>query len=245
MPATTSFSLNTRAAFSPNQKALSSPAKHGYELLNNHAASRPTSHPLKMTIVSPFDDTNSSTDDAAATTITTPSELTSDGSDGEILDLTWDNVELVLDEMRPFLIQDGGNVAIDDIDGPVVKLELQGACGTCPSSTMTMRMGLERRLKERIPEIQEVIQAIPDGPPLDEEQVNVILDGVRPFLQVAGGSIEVESITGVGGFSPIIILKMTGKASKLRSVQKEIIQRLQKHFMIPNLRIEFNEGLPF
>lgn len=243
MPATTSFSLNTRAAFSPNQKALS-PVKHGYELLNNHSTSRSTSHPLKMTIVSPFDDTNSSADDATATTITTPDELTS-GGDGEILDLTWDNVEMVLDEMRPFLIQDGGNVAIEDIDGPVVKLELQGACGTCPSSTMTMRMGLERRLKERIPEIQEVIQAIPDGPPLDEDQVNVILDGVRPFLQVAGGSIEVESIAGIGGFSPLITLKMTGKASKLRSVQKEIIQRLQKHFMIPNLRIEFNEGLPF
>lgn len=59
----------------------------------------------------------------------------------EFLDLTWENVERVLDEMRPYLIQDGGNVAITEIDGPVVKLELQGACGTCPSSTQTMKMG--------------------------------------------------------------------------------------------------------
>ena len=58
------------------------------------------------------------------------------------LELTWDNVEAVLDEMRHFLIQDGGNVAIQEIDGPVVRLELQGACGTCPSSTQTMKMGL-------------------------------------------------------------------------------------------------------
>ena len=58
------------------------------------------------------------------------------------LELTWENVDAVLDEMRHFLIQDGGNVAIQEIDGPVVRLELQGACGTCPSSTQTMKMGL-------------------------------------------------------------------------------------------------------
>ncbi|OEU14754.1 NifU-domain-containing protein, partial [Fragilariopsis cylindrus CCMP1102] len=74
--------------------------------------------------------------------------------------LTWDNVEAVLDEMRHFLIQDGGNVIISEIDGPVVRLELQGACGSCPSSTQTMKMGLERGLREKIPEIQEVIQAM-------------------------------------------------------------------------------------
>jgi hypothetical protein len=49
-----------------------------------------------------------------------------------------------------------GNVVVAEIDGPVVKLELQGNCGSCPSSTMTMKMGLERRLKEKIPEISEV-----------------------------------------------------------------------------------------
>ena len=54
------------------------------------------------------------------------------------------HVELVLDEMRPYLIADGGNVALRDIDAGVVVLELQGACGSCPSSSMTMKMGLER-----------------------------------------------------------------------------------------------------
>jgi hypothetical protein len=62
-------------------------------------------------IVSPFDESNTNSAPTA----------TSDGP----LELTWDNVEKVLDEMRPFLIQDGGNVAIKEIDGPVVKLELQ------------------------------------------------------------------------------------------------------------------------
>ncbi|WP_364421340.1 NifU family protein [Moorena sp. SIO3H5] len=72
--------------------------------------------------------------------------------------LTPENVETVLDEMRPYLIADGGNVELVELDGPTVKLRLQGACGSCPSSTMTLRMGIERRLKEFIPEIIEVEQ---------------------------------------------------------------------------------------
>ncbi|MBW4512979.1 MAG: NifU family protein [Scytonematopsis contorta HA4267-MV1] len=74
------------------------------------------------------------------------------------MELTSQNVETVLDEMRPYLISDGGNVELVDIDGPIVKLRLQGACGSCPSSTMTLRMGIERRLKEMIPEIAEIEQ---------------------------------------------------------------------------------------
>jgi len=77
-----------------------------------------------------------------------------------ILTLTPDNVESVLDEMRPYLIADGGNVELVELDGPVVRLRLQGACGSCPSSTMTLRMGIERRLREIIPEIAEVEQVM-------------------------------------------------------------------------------------
>lgn len=76
----------------------------------------------------------------------------------EILALTSDNVETVLDDLRPYLMADGGNVELVEIDGPVVRLRLQGACGSCPSSTMTLRMGIERRLREFIPEIAEVEQ---------------------------------------------------------------------------------------
>lgn len=76
------------------------------------------------------------------------------------LALTPDNVETVLDELRPYLISDGGNVELVEIEGPIVKLRLQGACGSCPSSTMTLKMGIERRLREKIPEIVEVEQAL-------------------------------------------------------------------------------------
>ncbi|MBN4004406.1 NifU family protein [Nostoc sp. LPT] len=76
------------------------------------------------------------------------------------MELTIDNVETVLDEMRPYLMSDGGNVELVELDGPVVKLRLQGACGSCPSSAMTLRMGIERRLKEMIPEITEIEQVV-------------------------------------------------------------------------------------
>jgi hypothetical protein len=72
--------------------------------------------PLGMTIVSPFD----SSEDAASTATYTPLP-----SNDEPLELTWENVDMVLEEMRPYLLQDGGNVAISEIDGPVVRLELQ------------------------------------------------------------------------------------------------------------------------
>jgi len=74
------------------------------------------------------------------------------------LALTNENVETVLDDLRPYLMSDGGNVELVEIDGPIVKLRLQGACGSCPSSAMTLKMGIERRLREFIPEIVEVEQ---------------------------------------------------------------------------------------
>ncbi|GAX16630.1 hypothetical protein FisN_23Lh241 [Fistulifera solaris] len=182
-------------------------------------------------IISPFDDSDNKS--------STSSTKTATDIDKGPLDLTWENVELVLDSMRSYLIQDGGNVVISEIDGPVVRLELQGACGTCPSSTQTMKMGLERGLKERIPEIQEVVQKMPEGPELTDEQINVVLDGVRPFLQVAGGSIDIDRIEGKDGLQPAIFLNMRGSSASLNSVKLEIAQRLQRHFMMAGLRIEW------
>ncbi|MGA1621784.1 MAG: NifU family protein [Synechocystis sp.] len=76
------------------------------------------------------------------------------------MELTLDNVETVLDELRPYLMADGGNVEVVELDGPIVKVRLQGACGACPSSTMTLKMGIERKLREMIPEIAEVEQVL-------------------------------------------------------------------------------------
>ena len=184
-------------------------------------------------IVSPFDQSSSSSS-SSTTTSSGPPPVTVDDE----LELTEENVEKVLDEMRPYLQSDGGNVRLAEIDGPIVRLELQGACGTCPSSSMTMKMGLERRLKERRPEITEVVQSIPDAPALTNENIETVLDGVRPFLSVAGGKISIQSLTGVGGLQPVIVLKMDGTAASLQSVKIEIMQRIQRHFMT-SLKIDW------
>ena len=78
----------------------------------------------------------------------------------ETMALTLENVEKVLDELRPFLMADGGNVEAVELDGPIVKVRLQGACGSCPSSTMTLKMGIERKMRESIPEVSEVVQVL-------------------------------------------------------------------------------------
>jgi hypothetical protein len=54
-------------------------------------------------------------------------------------------------QVRPYLMADGGNVELIEIDGLKVRLKLNGACGSCPSSMTTMKMGIERRLVEKIP----------------------------------------------------------------------------------------------
>ena len=68
-----------------------------------------------------------------------------------------DKVEEVLDKIRPNLMQDGGNVELVDIEEGTVKVKLTGACAGCPMSTLTLKMGIEKILKQEIPEIKEVV----------------------------------------------------------------------------------------
>ena len=67
-------------------------------------------------------------------------------------------VEEVLDKLRPFLQRDGGDCELVDVEDGIVKLRLMGACGSCPSSTITLKAGIERALMEEIPEVKEVQQ---------------------------------------------------------------------------------------
>jgi len=68
-----------------------------------------------------------------------------------------EKVEAALDRIRPTLLADGGNVELVDVSQGVVKLRLTGACGSCPMATMTLQMGIERVLKDQVPEVKEVI----------------------------------------------------------------------------------------
>ncbi|MDD4940080.1 MAG: NifU family protein [Candidatus Omnitrophica bacterium] len=69
-----------------------------------------------------------------------------------------EKVEQALDKIRPMLMADGGNVELVEVtaDG-IVKLKLTGSCGCCPMSQMTLKNGIERLLKEAVPEVKEVV----------------------------------------------------------------------------------------
>lgn len=74
-------------------------------------------------------------------------------------------VEQALDNIRPYLIADGGNVKVLEIsDDKVVKLEFIGSCGSCPMSSMTFKAGLEEAILKNVPEIRSV------------EAINVAMD---------------------------------------------------------------------
>lgn len=67
-----------------------------------------------------------------------------------------EKVEAVINEIRPLLQADGGDIELVDVEGGVVKVKLRGACACCPGAQMTLKMAVERRLKAAIPEIERV-----------------------------------------------------------------------------------------
>ncbi|MBK9142842.1 MAG: NifU family protein [Candidatus Obscuribacterales bacterium] len=69
-----------------------------------------------------------------------------------------EKVEQILEKIRPMLMMDGGNIELVDVKDGEVLVHLVGACGMCPSSTMTLKMGVERAIREELPEIVRVVQ---------------------------------------------------------------------------------------
>ncbi|EGQ4225875.1 NifU family protein [Staphylococcus pseudintermedius] len=70
----------------------------------------------------------------------------------------YDQVAEVIEKLRPFLLRDGGDCELVDVEDGIVKLQLLGACGTCPSSTITLKARIERALVEEVPGVVEVEQ---------------------------------------------------------------------------------------
>ena len=70
-----------------------------------------------------------------------------------------ERVEAVISQIRPYIQGDGGDIELVDVDDQgVVQVRLRGACVGCPSAAMTLKMGVERALKEKVPEVTEVSQ---------------------------------------------------------------------------------------
>lgn len=70
---------------------------------------------------------------------------------------TQNNVEKALDEIRPFLMSDGGNIKLLSIEDAIVKVQLQGACIGCSVNQMTLKNGVEATIKKYAPQIEQVI----------------------------------------------------------------------------------------
>lgn len=68
-----------------------------------------------------------------------------------------EKVEAVLAQIRPYLQRDGGDVELVAVEEGVVKVRLKGACGGCPMAMMTLKQGIERTLKQAVPEVKEVV----------------------------------------------------------------------------------------
>jgi Fe-S cluster biogenesis protein NfuA len=71
--------------------------------------------------------------------------------------MTNENVQQVLDQIRPALRADGGDVELVEVKDGIVKVKLAGACGGCPMATMTLKRGIEKLLKDKLPEVKEVV----------------------------------------------------------------------------------------
>ena len=148
------------------------------------------------------------TDQAGTDTDSVTSPFESDGSKvnanggDKPLEFNMENVDRVLDEIRPYLISDGGNCRIDRIDEEKqnVYLVLEGACGSCASSTVTMQMGIQRVLNENFPNFGEVVQVedpdLVDAKPteLTLEAVQSELNRIKPAILAMGGSVEIVSV---------------------------------------------------
>ena len=71
-----------------------------------------------------------------------------------------DKVVAILDEIRPYLQRDGGDVELIEVENGVVRVRLTGACDGCPMAAMTIKNGIERILKDELPEVKAV-EAVP------------------------------------------------------------------------------------
>ncbi len=67
-----------------------------------------------------------------------------------------DKIKAILEEIRPYLQRDGGDCEFVSYENKIVNLRLHGACGTCPSSLMTLRMGIENAIRDQVPDVQGV-----------------------------------------------------------------------------------------
>ena len=140
--------------------------------------------------------------------------------EGTAKELTEENVVKVLDEIRPYLVADGGDVQVADINLVTrdITLELMGACGNCPSSTVTMKMGVERVLRENFDNLGSIsaLSDEPQVPTISKELIENTLANILPAIQGMGGSVEVKSVSSEAGE---VVIAYNGPARLRKGVE--------------------------
>ena len=123
------------------------------------------------------------------------------------LEFTPASVDEVLNRVRPYLVADGGDVAVVEVrpESKDVVLRLEGACGSCPSSTTTMKMGIERVLRERWPDLGSVSRDTdPENQKFDVETVEKLLAPIAGAVTKLGATLTVKSAGDEPGLVEIL-----------------------------------------
>lgn len=179
------------------------------DLIANTAATFQTPKNSEASVVSPF-----SSEETVSTNTEKEVQKTAVAKvpkKSKVLHFNAENIDTVLDEIRPYLISDGGNVSVKKVEPGVpnkVFLQLEGACGSCPSSTVTMKMGIERVLNENFNgvEVVQVESEIADGDGMSVSLIQKEVDRLKPAIAALGGIVEVVDVTDLG----VVTLKFRG-----------------------------------
>ncbi|CAI5994243.1 unnamed protein product [Closterium sp. NIES-64] len=161
------------------------------------ASTLPTDGPAAVATASA-----AATTDSATGTIVSPFARGAGSKGGvkEEVEMTVAAVDAALEAVRPYLIADGGNVEVAGIADGVVSVRLQGACGTCPSSTSTMKMGIEAELQRCFPtQLKEVVQVDVIDTSVTVAAVDGHLDMLRPAISGFGGRVQVVEVNEAEG----------------------------------------------
>ncbi|KAL6759775.1 NifU-domain-containing protein [Haematococcus lacustris] len=171
---------------SASSSSSSSSSSNGDRSAAGVAASSPSPGPSSGPLASPF---------ASATVHRRVGEK---GQASKTVDMTIASVDAALEEVRPYLMADGGDVEVVEVKDGYVYLRLQGSCSTCVSSQSTMKMGIERALKAAFGDaLLEVVQVDKvDVATASVANINAHLDMLRGAIHNFGGSVEVVEVQG-------------------------------------------------
>lgn len=156
-----------------------------------------------------------------------------------VLPLTLENVEAVLNDVRPYLRADGGDCELVEAKDGIVRLRLLGACSSCSASSVTVKMGIERSLLERIPDIKEVVVIGVSLEQPSRDGLQALLDEIRPFLVTSKGRIDIEELS-VNNAHPRLVLRFSGPPRKSVAIRASVINRITSRYPVLHNFVEIS-----